>query len=287
MRNIKIIIPVLTLTLMLQGCVAHLHEQDRFARPYTGPVSVGTTFSQVQCEYLELDWKDTYKETLEMNFDVIRLGAYWSRIERKQGVFDFSELDWQLEQARNKDREILLTVGMKAPRWPEYHIPQWLHEKNRSRNGINISENRLIKKHALEFVKQVVIRYSENSNIIAWQVENEPFNRSGPNEWWISEDFLKEEIRIVREIDSRKRPVITNVLSIPNKFLSFFSRFLYIKNPIIKTIDFAEIPALNIYPVVGHKIWNSEICFITQPEERIGYIRNLVCYAESKQKKCG
>ncbi|MGB3081378.1 MAG: hypothetical protein WBB86_00140, partial [Candidatus Omnitrophota bacterium] len=42
------------------------------------PVRVGTTFSPRQCEYLDLDWKKTYLSVLELGFDIIRLGAYWS-----------------------------------------------------------------------------------------------------------------------------------------------------------------------------------------------------------------
>jgi len=250
-----------------------------------GAVKVGTTFSQVQCEYLEMDWKDTYAKTLEMGFDIIRLGAYWSRIEKRDGVFDFSELDWQMQLARKRHQKVLLTVGMKSPRWPEYFIPQWLEKNAYLKNGADVSENPMIKKHVLEFIERTVTRYKDNSAVTAWQVENEPLNRAGPHEWRIAEGFLKEEIRTVEKIDNFKRPIITNVLVYPNKVLNFLARISYKNDPVIHTIDLAEIPAFNVYPIIGHKIGNAGICFRTEPKERIDYLRRLVSYAGNEKKE--
>jgi len=253
-------------------------------RAYADQVDVGTTFSQVQCEYLDIDWKDTYRKTLAMEFDILRLGSYWSRIEREKGVFDFSELDWQLERALESNQKILLVVGMKAPRWPEYYIPDWLEQEVTTRKGANIAADPLIKEYVLDFINRVVERYKQRNIIVAWQVENEPFNHSGPMEWWISDDFLKEEVELVRSLDPYKRPIVTNALTTPNKMLGFFSRLKHNKSPVIRTIDFAQIPALNVYAVIGHKIWFFEMCFKTDPMERIEYLKDLVSYAAEENK---
>ncbi|MDD5488493.1 MAG: beta-galactosidase [Candidatus Omnitrophica bacterium] len=249
-----------------------------------GAVRVGTTFSQVQCEYLELDWKKIYRKTLNMGFDVVRLGAYWNRIEKKEGEFDFRELDRQMELAEECGQKIMLVVGMKAPRWPEYFLPVWLWEKVHVRNGSDISADPNVRERVPIFIEKVITRYSGSNNIIAWQVENEPFNRSGPNEWWISEEFLKKEMELVRDLDPLKRPIVLNVLSFPNKLLGFLSRLMYKKNPILATIDLAQIPAVNVYPVIGHKIWGAGICFRSEPTERISYLKGLVSYAEKRNK---
>ncbi|MDD5584782.1 MAG: beta-galactosidase, partial [Candidatus Omnitrophica bacterium] len=216
----------------------------------------GTTFSQVQCEYFGMDWKEAYKKTLEMDFDVVRLGAYWNRIEREESKYDFSELDWQLKELQGKKTKVLLVVGMKAPRWPEYFIPDWLMRTVKSRHSVNIAANQAIRKHTLTFIEAVVTRYKDNENIVAWQVENEPLNRSGPRNWWISADYLKEEIALVKRLDDTRRPIVVNVLSLPNTFLRFFSRLQYKKNPIYETIDIAQIPAINVYARIGHQFWS-------------------------------
>ena len=52
------------------------------------PVHIGMTFSPRQSEYLDQDWKKTYIQILDMNFDIIRLVAYWSQIENQKDRFD-------------------------------------------------------------------------------------------------------------------------------------------------------------------------------------------------------
>jgi len=248
--------------------------------------SVGITFSPVQCEYLNIDWRETYNELLGMNFDLLRLGAYWSRIEKEEGKYDFSELDWQIEKAEEKNLKIVLTVGMKAPRWPEYFIPDWVFKKTiPPRWGANVANSGILRKFTLEFIAIVVKRYKDNTSIIAWQVENEPFNRAGWQDWWISKDFLAQEIAKVREFDNTERLIIVNALSSPNTFLRFLSRVFYKKDPVAEAIDSAEVPAINFYPAIGHQIWGSKICFITQPKERVEYVRQIVRYAGEKNKK--
>lgn len=153
-------------------------------------IKIGTTFSQVQCEYLGLDWKEAYEKTLSLGFDIIRLGAYWKRIEKREGSYDFSELDWQIEKAKERGIKILLTVGMKAPRWPEYFIPDWVLSKVNLHSGREVSDKAFLRQRALEFIRQVIMRYRIEDSIIAWQVENEPLNRAGPKNLTIGEDFF-------------------------------------------------------------------------------------------------
>jgi hypothetical protein len=58
-----------------------------------------------------------------------------------------------------------------------------------------------------------VLRYRDNSALVAWQVENEPFNRAGPQRLWIDAEFLRDEIASVRQLDVHHRPVIVNAFS--------------------------------------------------------------------------
>ncbi len=249
------------------------------------PTKIGVTFSQVQCEYLELDWKEIYEKTLGMGFDIIRLGSYWSRIEKKEGVYDFSELDWQIKKAQERNIKVLLTLGMKAPRWPEFFIPTWLLQKIRLHWGSDAANNKLLKERTLEFIRQIVSRYKDKDCISAWQVENEPFNRSGPKELWIGEPFLKEEIAMVKNLDANARPVVVNAMTYPNKLLRFFARFLYRKNPAYAAINISDIPAFNVYPVIGHKLFSRKVCFLSNKDERNAYLKKFVTYASARNKK--
>ena len=245
---------------------------------------IGVTFSQVQCEYLNIEWRRVYENTLALGFDIIRLGSYWSRIEKEEGVYDFGELDWQIKKAEERKVKILLTVGMKAPRWPEFFIPAWLSKKIRLRWGSDAANNKLLKERALEFIRQAVLRYRNRDCISAWQVENEPLNRSGPKENWIGESFLKEEIALVKSLDTKKRPVVVNAMTYPNRLLRFFARLLYRRKPVYDVIDIADIPAINVYPVIGHRLFSRKICFLSNRKERNAYLDEFIRYAVRHDK---
>lgn len=157
----------------------------------------GVTFSKKYALDLELDWQKTYLAILsDLKVSSIRLIAYWDEIEKQQDTFDFADLDWQVGQAANRGVSITLVVGRRAPRWPECHDPTWLEKL----------APLAVQQQQLEYLKEVVERYKGNSAIKAWQVENEPlfawFGRC-PRP---SKKFLKQEIEVVKSIDSR--PVI-------------------------------------------------------------------------------
>ena len=58
-----------------------------------------------------------------------------------------------------------------------------------------------------------MLRYRDNPALVAWQIENEPFNRAGPQRLWIDAKFLRDEITSVRQLDGRHRPLIVNAFS--------------------------------------------------------------------------
>ncbi|MFA5039216.1 MAG: beta-galactosidase [Candidatus Omnitrophota bacterium] len=251
---------------------------------FAGEVTTAATFSQVQCEYLSQDWKEIYLKTLDLGFDLIRLGAYWSRIEAEEGVYDFSELDWQMEQASKKGIKVLLTVGMKAPRWPEYFIPSWLEKRVKLRYGSDPTEQQLLTNKLFLFIEKVVLRYRQHPAIVAWQVENEPFTRSGPRDLWINKNFVEREKALIRRLDPRKRPLVINAMTYSNGFLRFLVRLAYRTNPVFDTIDSAEIPAINVYPVVGHTLFSKKVCFWSNLEGQMRYLKVFLERAKNTGK---
>ncbi|MBN2482757.1 MAG: beta-galactosidase [Candidatus Omnitrophica bacterium] len=270
--------------LFILSAVILLHSVAIGLCPAAEP-RLGTTFSQQQCDYLGIDWKETYEEITGMDFEFLRLGAYWSRIEREEGEYDFSELDWQLDIAAQKKIKVLLTVGMKSPRWPEYYLPDWLKVKIRMRRGADITQHEEVRAAVLKFIRKVVGRYREHEAVYAWQIENEPFNHSGPFGWRIGRDFLQEEIALVRRLDPENRPVVVNVLATSNTFLRLLFRLIYRRDPIRETVGIADIPAFNIYPVIGHKWGGMRFCFKTRMEQLVFYIRSLVQKVHGQQKE--
>jgi hypothetical protein len=61
-----------------------------------GDCRLGISFRPRQAEAFGLDGHSTLDQLLANPFDVIRLAAYWDRIEPQDGGFDTTELDWQL-----------------------------------------------------------------------------------------------------------------------------------------------------------------------------------------------
>ena len=102
--------------------------------PSTVPLTTGFTFSDREVAYMGLPWRDAFKNAMELMPHLVRLGAYWDVIETEPGHYDFATLDWLIANTPPQSG-ILLTVGMKAPRWPEFYLPAWLREGVSVPNG--------------------------------------------------------------------------------------------------------------------------------------------------------
>jgi len=156
-------------------------------------VALGATFSKLYAAELGLDWKEAYTAALDdIGIRAWRLPAYWSDVEPEPGVYDFTDLDWQVNEAARRGSRIILAVGRKLPRWPECHSPKW---------SVGLDE-KLAQDRIAAMVQAVVSRYAKNPAIVAWQVENEPFFEFGECPP-LDASFLRREIAAVRALDSR------------------------------------------------------------------------------------
>jgi len=104
---------------------------------------------------------------------------------------------------------VVLTIGMKAPRYPEYYLPRWINRGNlRKFSKIGI-KNKIIAQPLYRFIKQSVLTLKNYSCLKVWQVENEPLNLAGKKHWRISFPLLKREIKLVKNLD-KKRKILFN-----------------------------------------------------------------------------
>jgi Beta-galactosidase len=177
-----------------------------------GQVRLGVSFRPRQAEALGLDVRETLAALLPHPFPVIRLSAYWDRIEPAHGAFDTSELDWQLDQAERAGKEIILCLGpVKSFGYPEYFVPPHLLAEP-------LPEGRLVDERshpalldaATAHLTRLVERYRDRSAIRAWQVEHEATDPLGmEHSWRLAASFIRHEVETVRAADPT-RPILMN-----------------------------------------------------------------------------
>lgn len=162
-------------------------------------VSWGVNFSLKQTDFLGLDDRETYLAILDdLKAQRVKISVHWDLLEKKDDKFDFSELDWQVAEAEKRNVQVVLAIGMRTPRWPECHIPNW---------AINMSKEEQ-QENILEMIDQIVRRYKDSPSLAGWQVENESFLNFGACPW-SDASFLKKEVSFIKEIDNKHPVIIT------------------------------------------------------------------------------
>jgi hypothetical protein len=220
---------------------------------------VGVTFSRRQAEYLGLPWKQTFSAVMDLSPTVVRLGAYWDEIERQRDVYDFSTLDWQLARLPAQNYRVVLTVGMKAPRWPEYYLPSWLLRDPKVSQRKTISDDPVVRAEALRFVEAVVTRYQDHPAVAYWQVENEPLDPAGPRQCRCGADFGAQVVALVRSLDAQKRPVIlTMFVDTPPPLAGLPPWRSHDESRARTLLDMADILGLDVYPSRGIKLFGRD-----------------------------
>lgn len=175
------------------------------------PVTLGASFSCRQVRYLGGDCAQAFAALLDdVGARHVRLSLYWSDVERTPGNYDFSETDTLVQAAAARGADVLLTLGIKAQRYPEVYVPGWLQQDAAYPEGTVLDAVPGVREAALAFVTAAVAHYREQPAIIAWQVENEPFikNFDKIRGWTVSPAMTAAEVRLVHELDTSRRPVV-------------------------------------------------------------------------------
>jgi hypothetical protein len=103
-----------------------------------------------------------------------------------------------MDEAARRGVAVTLAVGLKVPRWPECHLPDWAANDDGSPDRAAL----------LKFLRAAVERYRASAALARWQVENEPYLAYGvcPE---TTEDEVGEEIALVRSVDPAHPVVMT------------------------------------------------------------------------------
>ena len=207
-----LVLPVLT-ELRLRRTAGPLTDQWRHevVEP-RGSTPLGISFRPLQAAALGLKPEAALDALLEYPFQLIRLSAYWDRIEPEPGAFHPGDLDRHLDAAERAGKQVIMCVGpVKAFGYPEYFVPaHQLDAPLREGALVTPGEHRRLLDAARGQVTRIVERYRGRAAIIAWQVEHEAVDPLGlEHSWRLSEAFVRAEVGAVRAADPG-RPVLMN-----------------------------------------------------------------------------
>lgn len=187
----------------------------------------GTTFSQPHLQHLGISIESALATAFSLKLDHLRIGAYWNTIQTDPNTFNFDPLTHILTQCQTAGQSVVLTIGVKAPRWPEFFWPSHVE--------VQSTDNPETQQKILTFIRTSVTALQKFSCITHWQVENEPLDPSGPAAISISNSFLSEEVALVRSIDSR--PII----------ITLWGNELVKRNFLTTALQLADIVGIDLY----------------------------------------
>ncbi len=154
----------------------------------------GLTYSAPYAEELGLDARTAYLEILDqLKPKRLRLVSYWDQNNPAPDSWNFDELDFQAAEAEKRRIPYVIAVGRRVPRWPECYSPEWTTQLPEAEQ----------QQALYAYLTKVVQRYDSNSNLTAWQVENEP---DLPNFGQCPEfglKYLPDEVALVRSLSAK------------------------------------------------------------------------------------
>jgi hypothetical protein len=196
LRRKKVMIAlIIILALVLIGIIIHFISQKRnIDQVY------GTNFNAEYAAFLGLDPKIVFTEILDgWQFKYIRLAVQWDAIEAHRGIYDFSSLNWYMDEAAKRGAKVVLVVGQKIPRWPECHPPKW------AANLSDVEYRTAIK----QLIKKSAEQYKDHPALEIWQVENEPYLPFGVCRPF-DKTMFKSEVALVRSVDPAHKILVTD-----------------------------------------------------------------------------
>jgi hypothetical protein len=146
-----------------------------------------------------------------MHINTVRMGAYWIYIQPNgpDTQPDFKRLDAWLTAAEHQGIKVILSLGAKTPLYPEVNIPPWAWQLAQARHP---SDNPKFVQADERFIELVLqhVKATHLAQLIGVQIENEPFNPSGPLLQSISLAQVKAEVDLARTTLDHRVPIFLN-----------------------------------------------------------------------------
>lgn len=164
------------------------------------PIEYGATFIPDYARHFDLDPKETMTAMVDdLGVKRLRLVSYWKNHEPEQGQYNFDELDWQFRMAEERGVKVSLAIGLRQPRWPECHMPQWAEKLPKDVWAAKLKD----------YMRVVIQRYKDSPALESYQLENEYFLKVFgicPDH---SRDRLIDEFNLVKSLDPHHTLVVS------------------------------------------------------------------------------
>lgn len=164
------------------------------------PLKIGATFVPNYARYFEIDPQETLQAMIDdLGIRRFRLVSYWNNHEPQPDQYDFTELDWQFDMIEAAGGEVALSIGLRQPRWPECHGPEWAMAKSVPEWTEDLKE----------YMGVTIDRYKDRDVLVEYQLENEFLLTVFGDCPDHSRERLIEEFEYVKSKDDT-RPLIVN-----------------------------------------------------------------------------
>src|SRR5438034_9076510 len=160
----------------------------------SGSTLLRISFRPLQAAALGLDGRAALQSLLALPYALIRLGAYWNRIEAEPGRFETADLDRQIDAAERAGKQIILAVGaVKTFGYPEVFVPShWLAQPLREGSLVQPARHPALLSGAEQFVTRVVTRYRARPSIVGRQLQHEAVDPLGvEHSWRLGRSFVE------------------------------------------------------------------------------------------------
>lgn len=164
------------------------------------PLVLGATFIPNYAEYFELDAKETLQAMIDdLGISQFRLVTYWKDYEPIEDQYDFTQLDWQFDMIEQAGGSISLALGLRQPRWPECHGPEWAMERSVPEWTDDL----------IEFMGVVIDRYKDRDVLLEYQLENEYFLSVFGECPDFSRERLVKEFEFIKQKDPTRQVMVS------------------------------------------------------------------------------
>lgn len=260
----RLVLVSIAVIVFLTGCMYGVAQWYVWSNQ-DDPYDFGASFIADYSKYLGLDPHANYRAILnDLGVRRLRLVSYWSDIEAVKGKYDFSELDWEFQEAEAHGAKITLAIGLRQPRWPECHQPDWV-------NGEPMS---VWQPQLMQFMTAVVNRYKTSPALESYQLENEYYLMEFGNCADASTSRLIAETNLVRRLDPHHTLIITrsnNIIGwginppIPDEYgMSIYLRVW--STPIGRYLEYPFPDWYYSFMAGMEKIWTGKNTFIHELE---------------------